>query len=411
LDEGNAERSPDGLLSVRAVRTIGLLGMGSVGSGWAAIYLARGYDVLAHDPAPGAPERARLFLEATWPVLVQLGAASESPPLDRLRFGSLAKAASADLLHENAPEVLGVKQELYAAIEREAGESTIICSSSGGLKPSELQAGMREPSRLVVAHPFNPPHLVPLVEVLGGARTAPAVVDWTMRFMERLGKKPIRLEREMTAYLTNRLQFALLREAVHCVVEGVASPGAIDDALRYGLAPRWAAVGALMTLTLAGGPGGMPHVLDQFGDAIERWWGDLGQPTLTPEVRGKLVQAAAEITAGRPLPEWIERRDAKLVEILRVSKGLRLEGRRAAPRGPRKGGRTARKQNHGPRTPGSARRTGSGSQSSCWPRTVSMRCASTNSRAGSASPRAVSTGISPTGTRCWTPCSKRGDFA
>src|SRR5205807_2704682 len=152
----------------------------------------------------------------------------------------------------------------------------VICSSSGGIPPSQLQADMPGRERIVVAHPFNPPHLMPLVEVIGGSDTAPEVIDWTMSYLQRVGKHPIRLHREMTAYLTNRLQFALLREAVNCLMEGVASPKSIDDAVKYGLAPRWAVVGGLMTLALAGGQGGMAQVMASFAPAIEQWWADLG---------------------------------------------------------------------------------------------------------------------------------------
>jgi carnitine 3-dehydrogenase len=143
-------------------------------------------------------------------------------------------------------------------LEAAAPRSTIICSSSGGLTPSELQAEMTAPERLVIAHPFNPAHLIPLVEIIGGKHTSPQTIDWTMTLMRRIGKKPIKLDREVTAYLANRLQFALLREAVHCLAEGVADARSIDDAVRYALAPRWLIMGALMTFSLAGGPGGQP---------------------------------------------------------------------------------------------------------------------------------------------------------
>jgi 3-hydroxyacyl-CoA dehydrogenase len=177
---------------------------------------------------------------------------------------------------------------------------------------------MRHPERLIVCHPFNPPHLVPLIEIIGGEKTSPGVVDWALRFFAALGKKPIRVDKEVTAFLTNRLQFALLREAVHCVAEGIASPQAIEDAMRYGLGPRWAVMGALTTLTLAGGEGGMPHVL-KIAPELQKWMDALGSPQLTsPEVQAKLIAAAEAITKGRSLPDWIAWRNERLVDLLRT---------------------------------------------------------------------------------------------
>lgn len=313
-------------MSPDQVRVAGLLGTGSVGSGWAAAYLGRGCEVLAYDPSPNAPEKVRDFLARSWPALCELGAATGEVPFDKLRFASLAEvAAGADVLHENAPERIDVKRDLLKDAEREAAPWTVICSSSGGLKPSDIQAEMSHPNRLVVAHPFNPPHLVPLVEVVGGRTTAPATADWAMALMRRLGKRPIRLDREMTAYMANRLQFALLREAIHCLVEGVASPQDIDDAVRYGLAPRWAVLGPLMTFTLAGGPGGMPHVLAQFSESTEAWWADLGETRLTPDVRDTLVTAAETLADDRALPDWMALRDRHLVRVLQLLDDLSSE--------------------------------------------------------------------------------------
>ena len=171
-------------------------------------------------------------------------------------------------------------KQVYEEIEAKAPPTLVIASSTGGIPPTQLQAKMRNPERLVVCHPFNPPHLVPLIEIVGGEKTAPAVVDWALRFFRTLGKQPIRVDKEVTAFLTNRLQFALLREAVHCVAEGIASPQAIEDAMRYGLGPRWAVMGALTTFTLAGGEGGMPHVL-KIAPELQKWMDALGSPKLT----------------------------------------------------------------------------------------------------------------------------------
>lgn len=302
-------------------KRIGLVGTGSVGSGWAAIHLARGHDVIACDPAPDAEQRVRAFVEDTWDALHRLGLATEARmPADKLNFARSPGevAAAAELVQENAPENLALKQEVYAEIESNAPPALVIASSTGGIPPTQLQAKMRHPERLVVCHPFNPPHLIPLIEIIGGEKTSPDVVAWALRFFATLGKKPIRIDKEVTAFLTNRLQFALLREAVHCVTEGIASPQAIEDAMRYGLGPRWAVMGALTTFTLAGGPGGMPHVLS-IAPELQKWMDAGGSPKLTsPEVQAKLIDAAEQITRGRSLPEWIAWRNERLVDLLRA---------------------------------------------------------------------------------------------
>lgn len=300
-------------------KRIGLIGTGSVGCGWAAVYIARGYDVIASDPAADAEKRARVFIADTWHALRKLGVATADQfPTEKLSFVATPGdvASSVDLVHENAPENLALKQSVYDEIESTAPETLVVASSTGGIPPTQLQAKMRHPERLVVCHPFNPPHIVPLVEIIGGEKTAPVIVDWALRFFRALGKKPIRVDKEVTAFLTNRLQFALLREAVHCVAEGIASPKAIEDAMRYGLGPRWAVMGALTTFTLAGGTGGMPHVLT-IAPELQKWMDALGAPKLTaPDVQAALIKAAAEIADGRSLTDLMAWRNDKLVDLL-----------------------------------------------------------------------------------------------
>lgn len=299
---------------------VALIGTGSVGSGWAAAYLAKGHEVFAFDPSPDAPGKVHEFLKSTWNTLRELGLAEiPDAPLHKIHFCSLADAARvADIVHENGPESLAAKQSIFADIEKSARVDAIICSSSGGLPPSSLQANMISPGRFAIAHPFNPPHLVPLVEVIGGGRTDTVTVDRVMTIMAMLGKKPIRLKSERTAYLANRLQFALLREAAYCLHEGVADATAIDDAIRYALAPRWAVMGGLSTLALSGGAGGMARVIEQFGPAISKWWDDLGDVKLSPEIGQTLVQGAEALQDGRSMAEWAAQRDRKLVRLLKL---------------------------------------------------------------------------------------------
>jgi carnitine 3-dehydrogenase len=303
------------------IRTIAVIGTGSVGASWIALFLTRGFHVIAQDPGPDAEVRARQFISDAWPGLRALGATDASlPPFHMLRFVATAAqaAANADLIQENVPEHPELKAAVLAEIDGAASPEKIIISSTGGIPPSELQEHCVHAERFVVVHPFNPSHLVPLVEVVAGRKTAPEVVEWAVAFSRMVGKQPIVLRTEAIGHMTNRLQFALLREAVHCLIEGIASAEDIDAAVRYGLGPRWTLMGSLLTLHLAGGPGGMAGILAHAGDAIETWWSALGSPSLTPEVRAKLIQAGDEVAKGRSISEWTQWRDESLIQVLKL---------------------------------------------------------------------------------------------
>lgn len=302
-------------------KKIALVGLGTVGLGWAAIYLANGFRVFAWDPAQEVEPRSIQFLNTTWPALRSLGLTElQSPPVDLLRIvGDVDEAVKdAVFIHENGPENVQTKRSIMAMIEASAALDTIIASSSGGLPPSQIQLNMQYPERMLIAHPFNPPHLVPLVEVIGGSKTSSKSIETAISHLRALRKHPIRVDKEEPGYLTNRLQFALVREAVHCLVEGIAPLESIEDALRFGLAPRWLAMGSLTTLTLAGGQGGMARMLDSFAGAIDGWWDALGQPHMTKEVKDSLIAAAAKITTDTKIETLIEQRDRALVPVLQT---------------------------------------------------------------------------------------------
>lgn len=306
------------LLLLPVIGTVGLVGVGSVGKGWAALLLARGYEVAVYDPAADAAQVCA-FIEHAWPALQRLGVATaDRPDLERLRFSSdLAGAVQqADLVFENGPELVDVKTAMIAQIDAVLPADRLILSSSGGIRPTLLQSEATHPGRVLVAHPFNPPHLVPLVEIVGGEKTAPEAVALARDFIAGLGKRPIVLKREMVGHLTNRIQAAVLRETFHCVLEDVASPQDIDDALRFGLGVRWALMGGIMTFNLAGGPGGAAHALDMARNAYADWWADLGEVTLTPQVEAKLVAAAKAVENGTSTQDWIAWRDEGLVDII-----------------------------------------------------------------------------------------------
>jgi len=300
------------------VRRVGLFGAGTIGGGWAATYLARGYEVLVFDPAASAEQRTRSYLDRVWGSVRRAtpGTAASVPHAD-LRFVSADEAVHAvALVHENGPEDVAAKQAIFAVIEQSAPSDLVICSSSGGLMPSELQARMTHAHRLVVAHPLSPVYALPLVEVLGGRQTSEATIEFALAHLARLDKKPIRLRREVPGYLTNRLTFALLREAVHCLAEGVADAQSIEDAVVFGVTPRYAVGGPLTSLALAGGQAGMKGAMDSFAPAIETWWSDLGSPHLTDEVKAILIEAADTVVGGRTMAEVVAERDKATVDVV-----------------------------------------------------------------------------------------------
>jgi len=309
------------LIDVDKVRTVGIIGCGTIGASWTAAFLARGYSVRANDPDPAREAYARDYVTNAWPALSTLGltdGASPDAALARFSFhGDPATAASqADFIQESSFERLDLKQALLARLDEAVAQDVVISSSTSGFMPSVLQEKMQRPERLVVGHPFNPPHLVPLVEVIGGNRTSPETIAWTIDFYRRAGKHPIRIDKEVAGHVANRLQAAIWREAVHLVDQGVASVADVDAAIAYGPGLRWAIMGPHMTFNLAGGIGGFAHFLSQLGPNVENWWADLGEPSLTPEVKSKLMTGMDEQVGKRSLDELNGERDRALIGIL-----------------------------------------------------------------------------------------------
>jgi len=311
------------------VERVAVLGAGTIGASWTAQFLARGLAVAVHDPAPDCAARVRAFVGNAWPTLQRLGLSADADTA-RVTFHEDPAAAveGAALVQENGPENLEIKRALFAAIEPGLAPDAVVASSTSGFMPSELQAERAQPERYVVGHPFNPPHLIPLVEVVGGRATDPAVVDWTVAFYAALGKRPIRIRREVPGHVANRMQVALYREAIHLVLEEVASIADIDAAIAYGPGLRWALMGPHMAHHLAGGRGGLRHLLEHIGPGIERWWNDLGRPDLTPAAIDRLVEAFGQAEA-RPIDQLEAERDALLVALLET---LQTTRRRLAER-------------------------------------------------------------------------------
>lgn len=303
---------------------IAVIGTGTIGASWAALFLAAGHDVAASDPADGAEARLRAQVAANWGDLATLGVAKGpvESALERLTFHAdpAGAARGAQAVQENAPERIEVKRDLLARLETTLAPDALILSSTSGLKPTAMQQDMTHPGRLVVGHPFNPPHLIPLVEIVGGERTSDDAILAAIAFYERLGKQPIRLNREITGHVANRLQAALWREAVFLAREGVASVADIDRALTGAVGIRWALMGPHLTFHLGGGAGGMEGFVKNLGPAVESWWADLGDATLDDETARVLLEGVAEETGGRDVEEMARQRNAALLRLLSLDR-------------------------------------------------------------------------------------------
>jgi len=302
------------------VRRVGIVGAGVIGGGWALHYLRMGFDVDVYDPAPEAESGLLRLRDTAWPVLERLGLRPGASP-DRLVFhADLAGAvAEVDLVQENGPEDGAVKRGILAGIDRVAPPEVIIVSSTSGLAMTMLQADCVNPQRCVVGHPFNPPYLIPLVEVVGGQLTDPAAVDWLAEFYRAVGKRPLRLSRELPGFVANRLQEAMWREALHMVATGEATVEEIDASIAHGPGLRWALMGPILTFHLAGGTRGMAHMLDHFGAALLEPWTRLQAPPLTEELRERLVQGCLRQARGRSVAQLEELRDEFLAGLLSLA--------------------------------------------------------------------------------------------
>jgi len=305
------------LIDRAAVRTIAVVGAGIIGASWTAYFLARGFAVRATDTRANGEAFIRDYVEKAWPTLVRFGLARDADK-DRWTFHRTPAeaAAGADFVQENVFERLDLKQQVLAEIDAALPPDRVIASSTSGFMPSDLQARCRHPQRVVVGHPFNPPHLVPLVEVVGGTQTDPAAVDWSVGFYNAIGKKAIRLNKEVTGHIANRLQLALWREALHCIDQGIASVADVDAAIAYGPGLRWAFMGPSLTFHLAGGAGGMTYFLDHYRDGIESDWKDLGQPELTETLQRKLIDGIAAADGGQNFADLAAWRDRRLEQVL-----------------------------------------------------------------------------------------------
>jgi len=290
---------------------IAVIGAGTIGLSWAALFASHGHDVRITDPredlaaivTAGVAELAGV-LPGDWAQRVTVSSSLEEA------------VTGADVVQENGPERLELKKELFARIEKACPPGALLLSSTSGLMPSDMGASMVDPGRVVVGHPFNPPHVVPLVEVVPGARTTAETVAAAEGFYRSLGKAPVVLRKEIGGFVANRLQSAVFREAVHLVLSGVVTPEELDRVVTESVGVRWATAGPFESYHLGGGPGGIRHLLEHLGPGMVKRWADLGRPELTPEVIELIAADSEQRFADRSFEQRSAERDAAQLAVI-----------------------------------------------------------------------------------------------
>jgi 3-hydroxyacyl-CoA dehydrogenase len=304
----------------KPIRRVTIIGTGVIGASWASLFLAKGLDVVATDIAPGAEAALKHFVAAAWPALQRLGLASGASQ-NRLSFTADLKAAvkDVDLVQENGPEKIDFKKGLYRQLDEVLHPRVIIASSSSGLTMSEIQSACEmHPERCVIGHPFNPPHLIPLVEIVGGSKTSKDTIERADEFYTSIGQRTVRVNKEMPGHVANRLQAALAREVYYLVAEGVVSAADVDTALSWGPGLRWGIMGNMMLNHLGGGPGGIEHFFKQFTGPMTAWWKTMGSPVLTPDVQKRLIDSVHAEAGSRSIDELAAERDEVLLGLIEL---------------------------------------------------------------------------------------------
>jgi 3-hydroxyacyl-CoA dehydrogenase len=306
--------------SKKAIRRIAIVGTGVIGASWAAEFLARGFDVIATDPAPNAEANLRKYIEEAWPALTAMGL-SPKASRERLSFTLDMKTAlsEADLVQENGPERPDFKIKLFADMDAATPADSILASSSSGLTMTVIQSGCSHPERCVIGHPFNPPHMIPLVEVVGGEKTSPETVQRAIEFYASIGKKPIHLHKEVVGHVANRLQAAIYREVVNLVHLGVLDVTDADTAVCWGPGLRWGVMGPNLLFHLGGGQGGIQHFMEHLSGPLATWWKDLGSFTDWPEgLRETISAGTLKEVDGRTVDQLAATRDEVLLGLLQL---------------------------------------------------------------------------------------------
>src|SRR5215813_11809404 len=300
----------------KPIRRVAIVGTGVIGASWAAEYLARGFDVVANDPAPNAEANLRKYVDDAWEQLKAIGL-SAGASRGRLTFTSNIKEAlsNADFVQENGPERPDFKIKLFADIDDVTPPDSLVASSSSGITMSVIQSKCKRPERCVIGHPFNPPHIIPLVEVVGGAKTSPDAIQQAMKFYASIGKKPIHLRKELPGHVANRLQAALYREVAYLIDQGVLSVADADDAVSYGPGLRWGVMGPSLQWHLGGGQGGIKHFMEHLLPGMVQTWKVLGTPNVTPELQHTLAEGVLREAAGRSVEQLAEEENETLVGL------------------------------------------------------------------------------------------------
>jgi 3-hydroxyacyl-CoA dehydrogenase len=301
----------------KEIRNVAIVGTGVIGASWAAYYLSRGFNVVATDPAPNAEANLRKYVDAAWTTLSKNGMAP-SASRDRLTFEpKMAQAlAKADFVQENGPERPDFKTKLFAEMDDATPPDSILASSSSGITMDVIQSGCKRPERCVIGHPFNPPHVIPLVEVVGGAKTSPQTIEKAMAFYSSIGKKPIRLFKALPGHVANRLQAALYKEVLYLIQQGVLSVADADVAVSYGPGPRWGVMGPSLQWHLGGGPGGIHHFMEHIMGPMETWMKVLGTPNITPELKQTVADGVMQMAGNRSVEQLAAEENEIVTELL-----------------------------------------------------------------------------------------------
>jgi carnitine 3-dehydrogenase len=313
----------------KPIRRIAVVGTGVIGASWAAEFLARGFDVVATDPAPKAEANLRGYIDEAWKDLTSIGL-SKGASRDRLSFTTDMKKAllEADLVQENGPERPDFKMKLYAEMDEVVPLDSLLASSSSGITPSVIQSQCKHPERVLIGHPFNPPHIIPLVEVVGGSKTSPDAIQQAISFYASIGKKPIHLKKELPGHVANRFQAALYREMLYLIEEGVLSVEDTDAAVCYGPGLRWGVMGQSLQWHLGGGTGGIQHFMDHLMPPLEGMMKTLGTPDVTPELKQKVIDGVMREAAGRSVDRLGQEENRVLIGLLKLREeaGLNMAG-------------------------------------------------------------------------------------
>jgi 3-hydroxyacyl-CoA dehydrogenase len=303
----------------KPIRRIAIVGTGVIGASWAAQYLARGFDVIATDPAPNAEANLRKYVRDTWKEVTAIGLSSGASQECLTFTSNMTEAlANADFVQENAPERPDFKIKLFADMDAATPVDSLIASSSSGITMSVIQAKCTHPERCVIGHPFNPPHIIPLVEVVGGSKTAPEAVQQAIKFYASIGKKPIHLHKELVGHVANRLQAAVYREISYLISQGVLSVADADDAVSWGPGLRWGVMGPSLQWHLGGGAGGIKHFMEHLMGPLEAMWKTLGSPEVTPALKQTITQGVLGEAGNRSVEQLADEENSQLIELIRL---------------------------------------------------------------------------------------------